>query len=278
MRSGAGLRDFRSGRIGQSSRAVHPLAGPARDAAASKRRIQPKRKNHRPARWLSLGTSCGSARARGDEATLREAKRQPLIEDCNVRPGTACLCTAVSVLAQDRRLSKRLRPPSGLSWAATTASTGRLVSTATNRAQPVTGTIALTSGGAAARVIAMPRRQSPAAHLPGRLQRRLSASSAAGGASCDGVGLLTPVLLLRQGRGHQARAHRGMDDTRSSASSWAAASLREATAAIEGATSIEDRLRAFARSFRACSKSTVGQTLSRFCNRPISAAPRRSLA
>ena len=42
----------------------------------------------------------------------------------------------------------------------------------------------------------------------------------------------------------------------------------EATAAIEDATSIEDRLHAYARSFRACSRSTVGQTLSRFCNRP----------
>jgi hypothetical protein len=46
----------------------------------------------------------------------------------------------------------------------------------------------------------------------------------------------------------------------------------EATAAIEGATSIEDRLHAYARSFRACSRSTVGQTLSRFCNRVERAA------
>jgi hypothetical protein len=35
----------------------------------------------------------------------------------------------------------------------------------------------------------------------------------------------------------------------------------EATAAIEGATSIEDRLHAYARSFRACSRSTVGQNI-----------------
>ena len=61
---------------------------------------------------------------------LREAKRQPLTEDCDVRPRTACLRTAAFVPARDRRLSKRLRPPSGLSWAATSASTGRLVSTA----------------------------------------------------------------------------------------------------------------------------------------------------
>ena len=42
----------------------------------------------------------------------------------------------------------------------------------------------------------------------------------------------------------------------------------EATAGIEGAASIEDRLHTYARSFRACSKSTVEQTLRRFCNRP----------
>ena len=56
---------------------------------------------------------------------------------------TACLCTAASVLARDRRLSKRLPLPSGLSWAATTASTARLVSTASTRAAPAVGVIAL---------------------------------------------------------------------------------------------------------------------------------------
>jgi hypothetical protein len=57
-----------------------------------------------------------------------------------------------------------------------------------------------------------------------------------------------------------------------------APSPREATAAIEGATSIEDRLHAYARSFRACSKSTVGQTLSRFCNRPKAEARSSAIA
>ena len=38
---------------------------------------------------------------------------------------------------------------------------------------------------------------------------RPNASSAAGGASRDGLGLLTPTLLLRRERGHQAGADRG---------------------------------------------------------------------
>ena len=79
---------------------------------------------------LILRTSCSSARARGDEATASrgEAAATDRGTVTSVR-GTACLCKAASVLARDRRLSKRLRPPSGLSRAATTASTGRLVST-----------------------------------------------------------------------------------------------------------------------------------------------------
>ena len=72
---------------------------------------------------------------------LREAKRQPLIEDVTSVRGTACPCTAASVPARDRRLSKRLRPPSGLSSAATTTSTGQSVSTGRDRAAPATATI-----------------------------------------------------------------------------------------------------------------------------------------
>jgi hypothetical protein len=48
-----------------------------------------------------------------------------------------------SVLARDRRLSARLRPPPGLSWAATMASTGRLVLTGRDRAEPGAATIPL---------------------------------------------------------------------------------------------------------------------------------------
>ncbi len=58
---------------------------------------------------------------------LRQAKRQPLIEDRDVRPRDLHPCARpASVLARDRRLSKRLRLPSGLSWAARTASTGTI--------------------------------------------------------------------------------------------------------------------------------------------------------
>ena len=64
------------------------------------------------------------------------------------------------MLARDRGLSKRLQPPSGLSWAATTASTGRLVSTVGDHAAPAAPTIALTSRGRASRAIAWPRTQS----------------------------------------------------------------------------------------------------------------------
>jgi hypothetical protein len=46
------------------------------------------------------------------------------------------------VLARDRQLSKRLRLPSGSSWAARTASTGRLVSTERDRGAPSSATIA----------------------------------------------------------------------------------------------------------------------------------------
>ena len=50
---------------------------------------------------------------------LRRAKRQPLIKGLSgPSAGPSCLCTAASVPARDRRLSKRLRLPSGLSWAA----------------------------------------------------------------------------------------------------------------------------------------------------------------
>ena len=67
-----------------------------------------------------------------------------------------------SVLARDPRLRKRPRPPSGLSWAATTALTGRLVSTASTRAPP------------ASRVIAWPRIRAPA---PARVDARFASRS-----------------------------------------------------------------------------------------------------
>ena len=119
-----------------------------------------------------MGRAAAAPELAATRRPLREAKRQPLIEDSDVRPRD-CVAVQRRIRAcSDRRLSKRLRPPSGLSWAATTASTGRLVSTATNRAQPVTGAIVLTSRGRAARAIAMPRRQSSAWGRPGRLQRR----------------------------------------------------------------------------------------------------------
>ena len=73
---------------------------------------------------------------------FREPKRSRGSRTVTSVRRTACPCTAASVLARDRRLSKRLRPPSGLSWAATTASTGRLVSTASNRPAPTRPAIA----------------------------------------------------------------------------------------------------------------------------------------
>ena len=69
-----------------------------------------------PSRRGQCKPSFSGARAAGDEATVCQAKRLALIEDRDVRPRDWCLCTAASVLARDRRLSKRLRLPSGLSW------------------------------------------------------------------------------------------------------------------------------------------------------------------
>jgi hypothetical protein len=86
-----------------------------------------------------------SSRRRGDRFARRSGSRRSRTVT-SVR-GTACLCKAASVPTRGRRLNKRLRPPSGLSRAAMTASTGRLVSTARSRARPPAG------------VIAMPRRQ-----------------------------------------------------------------------------------------------------------------------
>ena len=81
-----------------------------------------------------------SSRRRGDRFARRSGSSRSRSVTC-VR-GTACLCTPASVLGRDRRLSKRLRPPSGFSWAATTASTDGLVSTGTDRATPATRAIA----------------------------------------------------------------------------------------------------------------------------------------
>jgi hypothetical protein len=55
----------------------------------------------------------------------------------------------------------------------------------------------------------IPRERSSRPPRSGRAQWRPSASPASGGASCDGVGLLTTALLLRHERGHRARADRG---------------------------------------------------------------------
>jgi hypothetical protein len=49
------------------------------------------------------------------------------------------------------------------------------------------------------------------------LLRRPNASPATGGVSCDGVGLLTRALLLRQDRGPRYRADRGLRGARRSA-------------------------------------------------------------
>jgi hypothetical protein len=73
---------------------------------------------------VSARDSDPGARARGDETSLREAKRQPLKRTMTSARGTACLCAAASALAQNLRLSNRPRLPSGLSWATMTASTG----------------------------------------------------------------------------------------------------------------------------------------------------------
>ena len=93
------------------------------------------------------GCRCGRVAAAPELAPtrrpLREAKRQPLIGDCDVRPWD-CEPTHGRVRACPRSTArKRLRPPPGLSWAATTASTGRLVSTASARARAPVGVIAM---------------------------------------------------------------------------------------------------------------------------------------
>ena len=59
---------------------------------------------------------------------VREAKRQPLIEEAEARPaGLRAYVRPRRCLLRDRRLSKRLRSPPGFRWAATMASTGRFV-------------------------------------------------------------------------------------------------------------------------------------------------------
>ena len=58
-------------------------------------------------------------------------------------PGTYTYARPRPCLLSSRWLSKRLRPPSVLSLGATTASTGRLVSTASSRAPPPDGVIGL---------------------------------------------------------------------------------------------------------------------------------------
>ena len=75
-----------------------------------------------PAGWDELRQR-PSSRRRGDHSARRSGSRRSKTMT-SVR-GTACLRTAASALARDRRLGKRVRPPSGSSWAATMASTRR---------------------------------------------------------------------------------------------------------------------------------------------------------
>jgi hypothetical protein len=111
---------------------------------------------------------------------LREAKREPADRGRDVRPR---VCVPIhgpaSELARDSMAQQTLRPPSGLSWAATTASTGRLVSTVGDHATPAAPTIALTSRGRASRAIALPRTE----------QLRLAAPFRGCGSACRGRAL-----------------------------------------------------------------------------------------
>ena len=74
---------------------------------------------------------------------VREAKRQPLIEDCDVRPRD-CVPMYGRVGACSRSTAQQTAAIAvGLGWAATMASTGRLVSPASTRARPSAGVIAM---------------------------------------------------------------------------------------------------------------------------------------
>ncbi len=74
---------------------------------------------------------------------LRQAKRQPLIEDCDLRPRDRVPMHVHVRACSGSTAQQTARPSAGLSWAAMTESTGRLVSTASNRAEPLTSVIAM---------------------------------------------------------------------------------------------------------------------------------------
>ena len=114
------------------------------DAGVSATRAVVPQPRRRRSRCLSfsltpaapLRRAAAAARARGDEATASPG--EAAAADRGVRrlsAGPACLCKAAYLLS--RSMARRTATtPSGLSWAAMTASTGRLVSTASNGAQP----------------------------------------------------------------------------------------------------------------------------------------------
>ena len=105
--------------------------------------IGSKQKSCRSRPALSEWTSCGTARDRGGKATASRGEAATTDRGLwRASAGLRAYARPASVLARDRRLSARLPPPPGLSWAATMTSTGRLVSTASTHATRRAGVIA----------------------------------------------------------------------------------------------------------------------------------------